>query len=462
MTNRLERTAEEAFDGPLRVLMVCYHFPPMSTTGSLRAARFVKYMPSDVAVEVLTVAHSLEPRANVELAEEVLGHGAVHRAPLNRLVGQEGTERVLSRPGSGALTRLLAKIVKTFLAWFVWIPDRNVAWIPGAVRVASRLLAERRVHVLFSTSPPHSAHLLAAHLARRHQLPWVVDFRDPWADNLEGHWPTPLHRAFAARLERAVLRRATVVLVNTPGNRRRMLEAAPELDPAAVHVLTNGFDPERRPAPAEPAQARVPGQPLRLLHAGHLYDGSENTFHALAQLLDHEPDLVRGVRLRLLGTLDPGMRRLAESLARAGMVELVDPVPADRVPAELARADALLYVVNPAGPHWVPSKLYEYLAAEKPVIAVLPRGDAWDILEASGMGLLLEDTGDVPALADGLAVALGSLMKNEVRLVPNREVISRYDGRKLTLRLAELLRQAAGRPSAASPVPPQARERGLT
>ena len=60
----MEISAPTAAGTPLRVLMVCYHFPPMSPTGSLRVARFAKYLPADIAVEVLTVANPPEETGN--------------------------------------------------------------------------------------------------------------------------------------------------------------------------------------------------------------------------------------------------------------------------------------------------------------------------------------------------------------------------------------------------------------
>lgn len=429
---------------PLRLLMLCYHFPPMGTTGALRPARLVRYLPPDIEVEVLTVARPPEPGGNEALWREIAPRVARFEAPLRPRRVQRWLESALAPCDEGGLA---SKVLKTAATWAAWVPDRQVAWVDAALAVGSELIEARRPQVLFGSSPPHSLHLASTALARRFGLPLVSDFRDPWSDNPERAWPSGWHRGHERRLEARVLRDSALVLANTPGNAGMLRRSFPWLPPGRVQVLPNGFDPARRAAleAARPVP-RADGR-LLVLFTGHAYAGGAPAFEALAALLAADPGLPRRVLFRFVGSMDPPVARLCGPLERAGLVERSPAVPADEVPGLLAGADALFYVVPPAGRHWIPSKLYDYLLAGKPVLAVLPRGDAWDVLQRAGTGLLLE-TGEPSGVARGLREALDRLRSGTLALRPDARALEPFDARVQAAQLARWLRRLAGRPEA--------------
>ncbi|MGQ0553677.1 MAG: glycosyltransferase [Planctomycetota bacterium] len=433
----------------LRLLVLSYHFPPMSTTGSLRMTRFAKYLPAEVTVDVLTVADPPEPAGNRALFDELQGRVTVVRAPLPRIGTQRWVSRVCAHAPFGSLA---TKGLRTAYTLFRWIPDWQVTWQASAVKTALAHLHKHPADVLLSTSPPHSTHLIAQQLKRRLGLPWVADFRDPWTQNPQRRWPTPWHRARERRLETAVLAEADAIIANTPGNRLRLLEGFAGLSPEKVVVIPNGFDPARAPSlraalprttPSAPSAALPPARASRrrvLVYTGHLYDGGETVLLALAEELRKDPGLAQRLVVRFVGSLDPDIATLAASLQPSGLVELAGFLPADGVPAEIAAADALLYVVPPHGRHWIPSKLYDYFLAEKPIVAVLPRGDAWDWLAQSGLATLIEDRGP-QAVAAEFGSALERLSQDALPATPVREFIARFDARQQSAELATLLRR---------------------
>jgi hypothetical protein len=160
------------------------------------------------------------------------------------------------------------------------------------------------------------------------------------------------------------------------------------------------------------------------------------------------------VVFRFVGSMDPLVAARAAELQEARLLETVRFVSAERVPDELAAADALLYVVPPAGRHWIPSKLYDYFLAEKPIVAVLPRGDAWDWLERSGLGTPIEDTG-VAGVTRGLGDALAALGRGELPCRPDRAFIERFDAREQSRELDALLRRVAARRARGRPPGPR-------
>lgn len=427
--------------------MLCYHFPPMGTTGALRPARLVRYLPADIEVEVLTVAGPPEGGGNEALWREIEARVVRHEVPLRPRALQRRLESALARSAEGSLA---SKACKTLATWCAWVPDRQVAFVDGAVEAGAALCARRRPDVLLSSSPPHSLHLAAVRLKQRCGAPLVCDFRDPWSDNPERRWPSALHRAHERRLEARVLRAADLVLANTPGNARMLRRSFPWLPEGRVQVLPNGFDPARRAALSAAAPApRADGRRV-VLYTGHVYAGGAPAFEALAALLRRRPDLPARVLFRCVGSMDPPVARLCGPLERAGLLERAPAVPASEVPALLAGADALFYVVPPAGRHWIPSKLYDYLLAGKPVLAVLPRGDAWDVLAGAGTGVLVEAGGRQDPAA-GLGDALDRLLAGTLAPRPDPAALLPFDARTQAAQLARWLRALAGRPAEGAP-----------
>ncbi|MHC5210712.1 MAG: glycosyltransferase, partial [Planctomycetota bacterium] len=422
----MESAAPPPADPPLRLLMVCYHFPPMSPTGSLRVARFAKYLPDEVGVEVLTVANPPEETGNRALLAELTDRVTIHTAPLPARFTQRWVETVFAGVPLG---RLLAKVLRTLLTLAYWIPDWQVSWRTAATAHGSALLKQRPFDAIFCSSPPHSVHLIGVDLAKHCKVPLVLDFRDPWTNNPDRRWPTRWHRARERRMEERVLAAADAVIANTPGNRTMLLEEFPGLDRDKVVVIPNGYDPDRAAAMrAPPGRRRTDRGRRRVLYTGHLYDRGDHVLRALAALLRADPSLPERVVFRFVGSMDKLAAARAAELQAARLVETVRFLSAERVPGELAAADALLYVVPPAGRHWIPSKLYDYFLAEKPILGVLPRGDAWDWLERSGLGTLIEDTG-VPGVTEGLRAALAALEQETLPSEPDREFIGRFDAR---------------------------------
>ena len=425
----------------LRVLLVAYHFPPMPTTGALRVARFARYLPDDVRLSVLTVRDPPEGMGNAALWESVRDRVEVFREPAAPGPWLRLLEVLVTRLPEDRFSGKLAKTLATHTAW---LPDRQVSWRRPAASLGRRLVATGEVDLVLCSSPPHSSQLAALEIAESRGLPFVADFRDPWTDNPERSWLDGLQRWSERRQEARVLRGAALVLVNTPGNREMLLASFPFMEPGRIAVVPNGYDPARaeelRAARAARAGTDRGGDGRRtLLYTGHVYAGAASVARSLEEWLRREPDLPRRWRIRFVGSRDPGIERLLAPLVRAGLVELADYVPADAVLVELAAADALLYLVPPAGSSWIPSKLYDYLLAERPILAVLPRGDAWAILERSGLAELVE-CGTPEDEARGMAACLRRVEQGRFELTPAAEVIGAYDARRQSGELARRLR----------------------
>ena len=335
------------------------------------------------------------------------------------------------RTESGRLYSLLR-----ILRQNIFIPDAQITWLPAALWRGLRHLRRAPADILFSTFPPASSHLLALMLKRCLGIPWVADFRDAWIfDPLD---PSLLERPFRGRtekhLEAAVVRSADLVVASTEISADYFRETYPECADAIV-VVTNGFDPVDFP----PASQGESGGRLRIVHTGsfalsHPARSPRTIFGALEGLLQTDPTWADRLQLDLYGPLNETEERLAKPLCESGLLRLHGPCPRERALRAQQEADLLLLVDHPRpGPASnVPTKLYEYLGAGRPILAICDTGMVTRLLEQTGAGHQVAH-GDIP----GVVAALNETYHRRVHRPPTPPAALRqYHRRVLTRRLA--------------------------
>jgi hypothetical protein len=388
-----------------RALVIAYDFPPHGAIGTMRTLRVVRQLHADGwQVAVLTgcpttylpgtpVERSLEsqvpPGVEVMRVRAVRPFNAIERMMLGRSSAVEGS--VPSRPGKtpGRSRRSwLAPVAsaKNFVEAVLDIPDKESGWIAPAVARGLRYIISTKPDVIYSSAPPWSGQAVALTLAAASRLPWVADFRDPWARAPWRDWRKPFRQRAAATLERRVVGRADAVLFVTRAN---VAEFSAFYGPSAAsrfHLIPNGCDPSELEG-VVPERTR---SEFVLLHAGTLYGARTPLpiIHAIARAIARGALDRTRFRLRLVGNLSLSIDLPAECarLGIADVVELVPRVTRAESLREMASASALL-LIQTGTTVSIPAKAYEYLAVGRPILALSEEGETADLVRASGVGV---------------------------------------------------------------------------
>jgi len=401
-----------------RVLIVAYFFPPLGGAGVQRSLKLAKYLP-EMGWEptILTVRSRDYWMADDSLADE-LGRGA--RILRTRSLTGLSLLRRLAPSQAGAADRPRREggrlgFLRLAASW-VFVPDSYVGWVPFAKYAAGRLLSRQPFDLIYTTSSPDSAHLIGRSLARRFRLPWVSDFRDPWTRRISYRPPTPLHHRWHRRLERSVLEEASLITVTAEATRQDYLRLYPELPPEKITVITNGYDEadfanlqSAGLGAADSAHLQSAGRPsdnMSILHAGQLNPQrpARPFLEGLSLFFEQRPEARQKVRVRFVG---PSYQHDHDDAARLGLSEVVrfEPaLPHREVVAELCRSHLLLLMEEDSarGGLILPGKVFEYLRSGRPILGLLPRGAAWDLLEQHRAGTCCR-TEDRAAVAAALA-----------------------------------------------------------
>lgn len=418
-----------------RVLMICYYFPPLGMGGTQRPAKFSRYLSEwgwqPTVLTVRPIAYWAQDPGTLE----ELGHVRIERTeswdPQRLLVRFRG---VPAEPatGSGGSGGLAGWINRRVLPW-LFVPDSKRLWAPHALRHARNLIRNQGFDAIYSTSPPHSVHLLAARLARESGLPWLADFRDRWAGGVVTREPSILHRLWNERLQRRVAREADALVAVTPGLQRILREQTT----TPVYTLPNGYD-DADFAEAESGGSR--DERFRFCHCGSLSRFSDPAplLSGIQRLLEREPGLGSRIVFDFVGYDTLGT--VADRIVQRGLEEVVrlqGYKPHREALTDLMQADALvLSAWGEPDDTFIPGKTFEYMASRKPILALTRVNDTRELLHTYAAAFITGSR-DPDAIADRIL----DVMKKGPKIRVSPEQVAEYSRRNQTRALARILDQ---------------------
>jgi glycosyltransferase involved in cell wall biosynthesis len=311
--------------------------------------------------------------------------GPKGRKPAEELHGKQGIER-FTKQAQLAGRRLL-------------VPDENVSWNLTAIPTAIRIVKRERIDVVITTSPPSSVHLVGAAVKRATGIPWVADLRDSVVAHPHRHAERLLVRAKEQgehAVAKLIARSATAIVGVSDAITEEMRERNPK---GPVVTIANGSDFDDFAG-----LEHMPSDKLRITHAGSFF-GKRDPRPFLTALKQSGLD---DVVVRFLGDFRSVDREWAEEQRLGDRLELIPYAPRRRS-LELQRdSDVLLLLIPDAGGRGkgvLSGKVFEYLAAERPILAVVPPdGAAADLIQQAGAGIVV-----APDDVEGMTAALRDL-----------------------------------------------------
>ena len=445
------------------MLYVTYGYEPVTSASSIRAVNFVNAIVEQ-GLRTIVVADDVKTR--FERVSDLL--------------------TVCTVTGQGQIPDQLARESLPRWPWWKQLPgpDPQNRFVKAAFRVCNNLIARYKPGLVFVTMPPFSFGAMGCELARRHDLPLVVEFRDAWYSAMPWPYDNVLQRHNAGRWERLCVGTANKVVAVTDGIRQALADAYGDDVARKTSVVRHGFDdlnrslgvagsksadgllttvgpgdagqpnpvassgctlrsnqgsdPGRNPHPNTPAGLgctthpnSVTGpdgsdRPFTIAYTGQLRgidivaaDTLSRAFRrthqglrrmllgasfceklqldwmsphyllsGLSQAAQKDSGFRHSVRLVFVGEEFTQIDTWAREMGIADLVEQLGPVPVQQAQRIAEDADMLvltLYGIRDCAYHWcVPSKLYTYLGSGNAVLALLPPGEALDLVTRAG------------------------------------------------------------------------------
>jgi len=351
-----------------KVLILAYEYPPILAAQSLRWFYLANVLAekNDLEVHVLTVkirdiwgfSGQLHPRIRVH--RSFPGPFVAVSGWLARQV-QPSTTAHSSRTGRAA--SFLVKLYEYCRALLnqIVFPDVRTEWLPFAWHELKRLYAQERFQILISSHEPGVDLILGRRLKHRYpDVHWIVDLADPLLTPYTPKW----RRALDHRLESKVCREADRLLT-TNETIRHVLVARHALNPESLVEIAHGFTPLQSAVShkfTDFVETVVePGKRFTLLFTGNFYAGFRDPSELLLALRQL-PDIV----LIIAGSPGPYEKAFYPLKNRA---KLLGPIDHFRCLA-LQEAASVLVNLGNTQKDQIPSKLYEYLGARRPILQI--------------------------------------------------------------------------------------------
>jgi glycosyltransferase involved in cell wall biosynthesis len=212
------------------------------------------------------------------------------------------------------------------------------------------------------------------------------------------------------------------------------LRAPPAIGPEKVTVIPMGFD-------SEAFTGLVPNHRPRftITHFGSFYGPrSPGPFLiALGECVQEHPNLSKEIAVLFFGLFEPRLRKLAEELVRRhhldGIVRFEGTIPYETGLQHLVSSHVLLLVTAPGwtGQKLIPTKLFEYLAAGRPILALTPDGAAAQVMRAANGGMIVEPD-NIPAIRTAILELYQTWREGRLISLADRDVVAGFAWRELT------------------------------
>jgi hypothetical protein len=381
---------------PKRVLVITYYWPPAGGSGVQRWLKFTKYFREFGWEPVIFTSLNPEaPAYDYGLLNEVPDGIEVIRRPVwepynmfRSLTGQKGQSFGAGLASSNKSGRSWIGKLSIWVRGNFFIPDARMFWISPSVRYLIKYIKDHPVDAIVSTGPPHSTHLIAKRVSKKLRIPWLADFRDPWTniDFFLDLKPTKVASAIHRRLESSVLSSSDTIVTVTQGWGNDLIA----LGAKNLVVVENGFD-----------EADFLEQPIdldkyfSLTHIGTLSPNRNCNalWRALGNLTKRNAHFADKLKIRFVGSVDASALEAIEQNGLSKHCEFLGYLSHAEAISIQRQSQVLLLLVNqsPNAMGIQTGKVFEYLAAKRPIFAVGPLGgDTHSLIRQTNSGIFVD------------------------------------------------------------------------
>lgn len=447
-----------------KVLVIAYVFPPIAYVGTYRTLRFCRYLPEDGWLPiVITIERGDDLENDDSLLLQIPTEIEVYRTKTidfwrrwnrkknvsNIRSGQQRTNEQLFDPSVCQKVRLpWLRRIKTFVSELVTTPDHMVFWVPFAVAKGISLLLHNDIKAIYTSSPPHSEHIAGLILSKLFHKPWVVDFRDPMLDSSYFTPPRLLSKINQA-LEKLFIHHANKVLIIS-NHYRMIMEKRYPLSAHKFVTMPNAYDPYD----FENVKPETFDK-FTIIYAGSFYANRSPQFFLKGfgnWYRDQPHEIQKEVQVIFYGGVSKELLGVIQQEGLETVVLTPGLVPKEKLIPKLKGADLLLLIIgfDPESRGTVTSKIFEYMACRRPILALIPEGDAADILKHHDQTYMVTSE-DIGLLQEYLSKSYRAYTTNKkYKMIPKEDAeiqdltSDMYDARYQTKRLAQCFNSIIG------------------
>lgn len=373
-----------------KALIVTYYWPPAGGPGVQRWLYFSKYLPKYNIEPVVFVPKNPDyPIVDSALTDQIGADVKVVKFPI---LEPYALAKKMSKQDTATMSKGVfpkeqnQSFIQKCLLWIrgnIFIPDARVLWVKPSIHFLKKYIIKHQIDVVITTGPPHSVHLIGLGLKEKLGIKWIADFRDPWT-TIGYHSKLKLNKRAQRKhqfLEKKVLDTTDLVLVTSKGT----LQHFKTKTNTGIKVITNGYEPDNETIKS------VLDEKFTISHIGSLLSdrNPEVLWEVLAELVEEEKNVAKQLQLQFVGIVSD---TIIESVKSYGLEKFVDNrgyVSHEKAVTIQKKSQILLLVEidSEETKQIIPGKLFEYLKAQRPILALAPKGsEIAEIITATQSG----------------------------------------------------------------------------
>ena len=349
-------------DKPKHIALVVYYWPPSGGSGVQRWLFFANHFAKNgLKITVFTPAN---PR--IAATDKLLAAKIDKNIDVVYVDGWEPLQKSKKAIGEnvGQEKSAKSKLMRFVRANF-FIPDARVFWAKAASQSVLKMHTKTPFDVLITSGPPHSMHLVGLRMKKECDIHWIADFRDPWVGFFQNK-SLPMAKGAKCKhekLQMRVLETANRVVVTAPSLAKEFEKHA-----KAVSVFTNGY---------EKLSANASSQKTAMVYAGSLkvQQNPKLLWESISELTKEKSDFANQFSLEIYGNVAENIKEEIEDLGIEKWVQFLGYQSKGELDKRLPNAKSLLLlgIDMPDTHNIIHGKLFEYMAANRPVLGIGPK-----------------------------------------------------------------------------------------
>lgn len=439
-----------------KLLLISYHFPPDAAVGAVRPMEFAKHLPeNNWETTILTVKEKYYENLDAQ-RYDTNGFEIVRTKkfwnindiyallkcvlPIKRKNSSIAVKKEWFTPQKSTLTKesLKYRIVRYYNSLLVYLPDKEIGWLFSAIIKGLRLIYNKRIDAILTTSPPHSVQLIGLVLKFLMCKTWIADFRDPWEIGLKPmRSRSLLSELIEKKMEKAVIKKCDWAVSVSRYMTERLKKLYPEYATKFITV-PNGYDSEALSDFLTIKKYRA----FTITYVGSLYFGRDPLIFlsAVSELIGERKIDGNGIQIRLIGDCrysdEKSVEEMVKKMKLENVVTFIDHIPQHEALKEIAKSHVVLLLATQQ-PLQIPGKVYEYIGLRSKILVVCGEGATKDLLKDYPLAYMVS-----PNNKDEMKQVVLNLSNEPVEIIEEKLKLfpfEKYDRKTIAGEIASLL-----------------------
>ncbi len=440
----------------INILFLAFEFPPLNRGGVHRALSFVKWLPKfGINPVVVTLDEACYPNVFNEYG-------------LDKLLGLEVRKDADLIAIKSKLPSKENRVQEFASIFFSLYGNETRFWKDNFLERLPDIMEMYRPAAVLATAPPFSILPLALQVKRTYRLPLIIDFRDAWSQWRTIPFGTRLHYWANLFVERKYLKEADAILCTSLETLNDFERLHPHVSHSKFHYVPNGYEgrlsewtplniaqrgftigyvgsfyysPEARKQMLAPWWKKRGHRILQYIPQKQdwLYRSPFFFFKVLQHLKSIDPSLSMRIKVKFVGKTPSWLTAMVSDLGLIGQIEFLGEMTHDEAIVFQRSCDLLLITSAKrigGKDYSVAGKTFEYIQAQKPILAFVCDGAQKSLLENTGMALICD-----PDMEQESAEQISALLRGEKVLQPNSDFVNALSRERVTVVLADIIRK---------------------